>query len=93
MNVLGTTYNISTCWTLSEDFSITNKTTYMRIDDTRKLSRLITDPSDYEKGEPKSSDCGEKNAKLAVELAGTVIDAAEDSEINWMDQHLIVVKK
>jgi len=71
LNILGTNTNLSTCWTLSDNYSITNKATYKRINETRKPSTILTDPSDYEKGEPKSSACGEKIARLAVEVAGT----------------------
>ena len=71
MNVLNTSSNLSTCWTLSDNFSITNKTTYIKIDDTIKPSSIITDPADYEEGEAKASACGDRIAKLAVELAGT----------------------
>ena len=71
MYALGSSYDLSTCWSLSDNFSITNKATYMRIEDDRQTSPILVDPEEYEKGEPKSSACGEKIAKLAVELAGT----------------------
>ena len=67
MNTLGVSYNISACWTNADEFKITS-VKYIPISENER-KKLFSNASEYELG--NSSECGEKIARLAVELAGT----------------------
>ena len=67
MNTLGVSYNVSACWTNADEFKITS-TKYIPISEEER-KKLFSNASEYELG--NGSECGEKIARLAVELAGT----------------------
>lgn len=77
MGLLGINTNLSTCWTNADEFKF-RATTYTPMSNEER-KKILYDAKLYEAG---SSKCGEKIARLAVELAGT---ASPDSFIKSPD--------
>ena len=68
INLLGFSTNLSTCWINADEFRLGN-TTYIPLSELDQKT-IFSNVTDYEKGKGNSA-CGEKIARLAVELAGT----------------------